>query len=118
MARIGCTRRPRSREELASWYAEALDDQACSGLSMTEYAEELGVSAATLYQWRRRLLSDDRDSGRAESFGLVEVTVERDVEGREDGAFVVHLHRDRRVDVPRGFDSAELRRLVMALESC
>ena len=45
MRRIDLSHRPRSREKLAGWYAAALDDQASSGLSVAEYAAELGVTA-------------------------------------------------------------------------
>jgi transposase-like protein len=40
---------------LAAHYAQLLAAQAGSGLSVTTFAEQAGVSAATLYSWRRRL---------------------------------------------------------------
>ena len=47
--------RPTSRRDLASWYARALEAQRASGLSVADYAMRIGVSAPTLYLWRRRL---------------------------------------------------------------
>ena len=61
MPRHSIPERPRSRDELEAWYGAALDDQATSGLSVAEYAEGIGVTAATLYQWRRRLGADSDD---------------------------------------------------------
>ena len=40
---------------MASWYSAVLEQQASSGLSVTDFAEHAGVSPCTLYQWRRRL---------------------------------------------------------------
>ena len=109
--------RPASRSELAEWYSAALADQAASGMSVAKYAGYLGVSVPTLYQWRRRLGVDVGDpvSGSAK---LVEVTLARPA-AVAAGGLVVRLCAGRRsVDVPRGFDEDDLRRLVTALESC
>jgi transcriptional regulator with XRE-family HTH domain len=54
MQDIDLTVRPQSRDELTAWYTAALEDQARSGQSMADYAEDLGVAPATLYQWKRR----------------------------------------------------------------
>lgn len=91
-------------------------------MTVAEYAEEIGISAATLYQWRRRLApgSEAPRSSRA-GFGLVEVTVGgAAAEPEPDSAesFVVRVAGDRAIEVPRGFGDAELRRLVRVLESC
>ena len=112
--------RPVVREELARWYAEALAEQAASGLSVAEYAEEVGVSASTLYEWRRRLARREGEEQSRSPFGLVEVTIEGEqgASSRETGNLVVSLEGGRRIEVPRGFDGAELRRLVKVLESC
>ena len=120
MARIDLSHRPRSREELAGWYATALDDQASSGLSVAEYATGLGVTAATLYQWRRRLAAQDTvELDRPDSFGLIEVMPDSTPGPDEtESTLVVRLGRDREIDVPREFDAGDLRRLVTVLESC
>jgi hypothetical protein len=117
MRRIDVGARPASRSELAEWYSAALADQAASGMSVAKYAGYLGVSVPTLYQWRRRLGVDVGDpvSGSAK---LVEVTLARPT-AVAAGGLVVRLCAGRRsVEVPRGFDEDDLRRLVTALESC
>jgi len=119
MPRLSITNRPRSRDELAEWYAEALNDQATSGLSVADYAERIGVSGATLYQWRRRLAPDDDDrSGLTRPAGLIEVTLEAERSADLPGPFTVHLGRDRSIELPPQFDDNELRRLINVLESC
>ncbi len=120
MGRIDFNHRPRIRGDLAGWYAAALEEQVSSGLSVAEYADEIGVAAATLYQWRRRLASQgDEDRCPSPSpVGLVEVTVERGAVLDDVAVFTVRLGRDRGIEVPARFDDAELRRLVTLLESC
>ena len=119
MQRIKVSRRPRSRNELASWYAEALDEQAASGLSVSEYAGQLGVTPATLYQWRRRLSGEDSgEFGTAGSVGLVEVTLEGNSSGISTRPFVVRLGHGRSVEVPPRFDDTALMKIVATLESC
>jgi transcriptional regulator with XRE-family HTH domain len=104
--------RPTSRQELADWYGVVLVAQARSGLSVAEYAERVGVTGATLYQWRRRL-----GEGRGGRAKLVEVAVAGPA-GRGE-ALVVRLSDGRRsIEVSRGFDDEDLRRLIAVLESC
>jgi hypothetical protein len=118
MRRIDLGRRPASRDELAAWYGAALDAQAASGLSGGGYAEQLGVSAWTLYQWRRRLSGSGDDVSEADQGKLVEVTMARQSRS-SGGSLVVRVNEGRRsIEVPRGFDDDDLRRLVAALESC
>jgi len=115
MRRNDLGERPTSRQDLTAWFSAVLDAQARSGLSVSGYAERIGVTGTTLYQWRRRL---ERRRG-SESARLVEVAVARDVEGSSGEALVVRIGDGRRsIEVPRGFDGDDLRRLVTALESC
>ena len=122
MRKIDVGERPLQRDDLGRWYAAALEQQASSGLSVAEYADQLGVTAATLYQWRRRLAgqSDDRDGrGRPGRVGLVEVTMKPvATPARDTATFVVRPGRNRRIEVPPRFDPTELSRLVAVLESC
>ncbi len=119
MQRIDLGERPRDRNGLAQWYAAALEDQASSGLSVTDYAFEIGVTAATLYQWRRRLSAPGGGDRTQDGAGLVEVTVKRGPVTENAGSYVVRVRGvDRCIEVPRGFDCDELRRLVTLLESC
>ena len=101
---------------MSEWYAAALADQAASGISVAEYAARLGVSVPTLYQWRRRLGSLRRDIADVDT-KLVEVTLARPVPVAD--ALVVRVCSGRRsIEVPRGFDDDDLRRLLTVLESC
>ncbi len=114
------TTRPSSRTELAGWYEAALDGQERSGLSVAEYADEIGVTAATLYSWRRRLASRSSPQPQREGTGLVRVQVGRDAQRLDGGAgtLVVRVGRRRSIAVPPGFDAEELTRVIAVLEAC
>ena len=99
------------------WYAAALADQASSGMSVADYAGHLGVSVPTLYQWRRRIGATKREVA-AVGTKLVEVTLARSAPVTTDGLVVRVCSGRRSIEVCRGFDEGELRRLVAALESC
>ena len=118
MRRIAIGERPTSRGELAAWYASILERQAASGLSVTEFAEQAGMSAWTLYDWRRRLLSSVATEATSTPARLIEVTLAQP-EPLAAAGMVVRLGDGRRsIVVPSGFDDDELRRLVEVLESC
>lgn len=118
--------RPSSRAGLASWYAAILEDQEASGMSVAAYADEVGVSAATLYQWRRRLEGEDGAQQSANSDSpdpdLIEVLLatqpEAPLRSLDSTGLTVHLGGSRRIEVPQNFDADELKRLVRVLESC
>lgn len=114
MRSIDLGERPTGRDERAAWYRAALEQQAESGLSMAEFATRVGVSAWTLYDWRRRLA--DGDAGDASS-RLMEVDVVPRVPSG-GGHLAVHLRSGHRIDVPADFDDSRLRRLIGVLESC
>lgn len=117
MRRIAIGQRPSSRGELASWYSSILEQQASSGLSVTKFAEQAGVSAWTLYDWRRRL-SSVAAGATPPKVELIEVSIARS-EPAGSGGMVVRLGDGHRsIVVPPGFDGDELRRLVTVLESC
>ncbi len=119
MQDIDLTVRPQCRDELAEWYAAALEDQASSGLSMADYADELGVTPTTLYQWRRRLSADvAAEFETPGSLGLVEVSIEDRSPAKAVDPIVVRLGRGRCVELPRRFDDDDLIRLLEILESC
>lgn len=120
MRRVDLSERPTGREDLAGWYSAALSAQARSGLSITEYAPCIGVAAATLYQWRRRLSVSAADhAGVSNPSNLVEVTIARPIGSSRAGGLIVRVGDDgRSIEVPRGFDAEDLRRLVAVLESC
>jgi len=120
MRTIHAESRPRDRSELAAWYESALADQERRGLSVAEYAEEIGVTPATLYNWRRRLDSGPSPKPRVEAPGLVRVQVRRGVEvpPSRTAGLVVRVGRSRSIEVPPGFDADELRRVIEVLEAC
>lgn len=115
MRRNSFGQRPARREDLAAWYRAVLERQAESGLSVTDFAASAGVSAWTLYDWRRRLAGSDGDRGAAPR--LVEVTVVPTPAPTGTG-IRVRLRSGHRLDVRAGFDDHELRRLIGVLESC
>lgn len=118
MTTIHAESRPRSRSDLAAWYEAALDEQKGSGLSVAEYADELGVTPTTLYSWRRRLDSSAPGS-RREASGLVRVQVCGNVERAvTHAALVVRVGADRAIEIPPGFDAEELARVIGVLEAC
>jgi len=120
MRTIHAESRPTERSELAAWYESALADQKRRGLSVAKYAEEIGVTPATLYGWRRRLDSGPSPEPRREAPGLVRVQVRRGAElpAARTGALVVRVGRSRSIEVPSGFDADELARVIEVLEAC
>lgn len=118
--------RPSSRSGLAAWYKSALAEQERSGLSVADFAARIGVNPVTLYAWRRRLAgAASRKRSRRTAAGLVQVRVvaddqpERPAQPATAAApLVVRVGRSRGIEVPAGFDAAELARLIGVLESC
>jgi transposase-like protein len=88
-----------------------IEAQASSGLTVREFAEIRGISAATLYWWRSKL--------RQESTQLVAVeVVEHEIctpQRDEPPAFELQIDGSVTLRVPSGFDEAELRRLIRAI---
>lgn len=118
MRRIAIGERPTSRVELASWYSSILEQQAASGLSVVEFAEQAGLSAWTLYDWRRRLSSPVATDSPPSAAKLIEVRLAQPEPGAAAGMVVRVGDGGRSIVVPSGFDSDELRRLLSVLESC
>lgn len=105
---------------MAEWYAAILEQQSASGLSVTAFAEEAGLSAWTLYDWRRRLSRTEPPEQEClpSKPKLIEVAVARP-ELASEVHMVVRLGDGRRsIAVSHGFDGDDLRRLVSVLESC
>lgn len=120
MARHALVDRPSKRSELIEWYRQAVIEFEASGLSLPEFAERIGVSAATMYAWRKRL-----ESARPEqrAYGLVEVEVKpattpEPARSQSPADFTVRISSTFSIAVPVGFDADELRRLVRVIESC
>jgi hypothetical protein len=115
MRRNELGKRPAGREGLAAWYEALLERHAESGLSVAEFAARAGLSAWTLYQWRRRLSKGAKPQ--AASARLVEVSVVPAAVARGSG-LAVELRSGHRIEVGGGFDDHELKRLIGVLESC
>jgi hypothetical protein len=89
-----------------------------SGLGRKEFSAAHGLSVHTLDAWRRRI------AGSREEIVPVEIVEERGVPmgamqaGSTDpiGPFRIVLGNGLRVEVEAGFDAAELRRLLAALD--
>lgn len=102
-----------------------------SGLTLKEYAAEIGVNANTLAGWRWRLRSDDgRDAREApppasfveivappEPVHAVAVAAPATARDSDAEPFELILSGGRLVRVPVAFDGRALRRLVDALEA-
>ena len=112
--------RPSSRDELAAWYEAVLFEQESGGLSVAEAAEEVGVTPATLYHWRRRLSGESRELGAdsRESRGLIELSVVEKRSEAEADSFIVRIDGGRSIEVPHDFNESMLKRLVAVLEEC
>jgi transposase-like protein len=84
-----------------------------SGLTQQEFARRNGLHAGTLGCWRARVR---RERALVPAPAFVEVTVAGAEPPRRLLGFVVELaHVGHRVQVPSGFDAADLQRLVQAL---
>ncbi len=109
--------RRRSRVEAARLVSEFEQ----SGLRRKEFCFAHGLSMHTLDAWRRRIAS----SGSEEQIVPVEIVEDRRARKSSLGAasmvpngqFRIVLAGGLRVEVEPGFDAAELRRLIVALDS-
>jgi len=103
----------RDGEDLAAYYGELLAEQAESGLSVVDFAAEVGVSSGTLYSWRRRL---GVEGARPK---LVEVQVAAEAPGSPASGSMRLLVGDRfQLELGSGFDGDELERLLGVLARC
>jgi hypothetical protein len=107
--------RPAKENASARW-RKLIEQQRESGLPVAAYCRERGVSAASMFAWRRRL------SGAAETFKPVKVVsgpagCAREVEKQAGSAIELCLRGGRQLIVRRGFDRQLLAELVEAMES-
>lgn len=105
------------RTEREGYYEALLDEQEESGLSVAAFAEEAGLSAATLYSWRRRL---GRSATRARgSNGLLEVCVSGDEgSGEASGRMILTVAGETRIELEADFVESALERLLGVLDRC
>jgi hypothetical protein len=104
------------RTEREAYYEELLDEQEESGLSVAGFAEERGLSAATLYSWRRRL---GRASVHKRGAALIEVCV-AEGEGSHGSAtrMIVKTADGTSIELDVDFDETALERLLGVLDRC
>ena len=84
-----------------------------SGLTVNEFARDRGIAVSRLWYWRKRFRDDAK--AKEASVRVVPVTIRPPAEASP--GLVVEVN-GRRVHVPRDFDAAALRRLVVELEAC
>ena len=91
-----------------------------SGLRRKEFREARGLNVFTLDAWRKRIAQ----SKTQEKIVPVEIVEDGAAPGAmraaslgHSGQFLVVLSRGLRIEVEPGFDAAELRRLIAALDS-
>lgn len=103
-------RREDRREEMRALLAR----QESSGQSVAAFARRRGISAWTLYAWKRRL-AQERGAGPGQDRGFVEVQV---VGSRKAPPIELELPQGVRVVVPSGVEEEDLRRVLAVLSSC
>lgn len=85
-----------------------------SGLRRKEFCAVRGLAVHTLDAWRRRVAQSQAD----ETIVPVEIVADRGRPASEarNGQFRIVLADGLRIEVDPGFDAAELRRLIAALD--
>lgn len=106
----------RERRSEARW-RRLIEEQERSGESVRAFAAARGLSAWSLYGWRSRLSRRPRSDPQARSLVPVEV-VEAEGADAGHGAVGIEILVGGRtvVRVPRGFDPAELVRVLEAVK--
>lgn len=112
-------RRSHRPGNLADHYAALLTQQASSGVSMRHFARLAGVSACTLYAWKRRLAADGTATTAGSGPGLVTVDViGRGARPSETGSYEIGFTNGTSLRVPSDFDAARVGELVLVLRAC
>jgi hypothetical protein len=107
-----------AKEDAAARWRKLIEQQQDSGLSVSAYCRERGVSAASLFAWRRRLV------GGASMFKPVKLVSEAcracvaEVKpaAAADSVIELCLAGERRLIVRRGFDPNVLAGVIRVLE--
>ena len=94
---------------------EALAARNASGLTHIEFAQRSGIGVNRLWWWGRRLNSPASTTA-SPAMLRVHVREEASVLAAMNGVVEIELAGGRIVRVKHGFDPAELRRVVTALE--
>ena len=99
-------RRPEQIQQLLSAYE-------ASGLTQTQFAQQSGIGYSTLSNWLRRRR---RHAENVPAAAWWPVEVKR--EPHRGGAYQVHWATGVNVQIPCGFDPAEVRTLLELLSVC
>ena len=103
-------RRSVDREQ---YWREVIGDQQASGVSISAFCRERGVSPASFFAWRRKLAA--RDCEAADKF--VPVELGPPAPAAPQPGFELALPTGLRVLVPSRFDADALRKLLDVLEA-
>ena len=121
---------PGPRTERAAFWAQVVQEQAGSGLSVRAFCRERQLTEPSFYWWRQRLRGarprsrgaargDRRRDGRRRQAraqdaraGFVEVVATPPPPGAVWAGVTLHLDAQRRIVVERGFDVATLRAVL------
>jgi hypothetical protein len=113
--------RPTHGAALSDHYATLLAAQASSGLSMQRFAALHGVSACTLYLWRRRLSAATpsmvEDGPRLVAVDVVGSARPADAVGAAD-RYEIQLANGLSLRLPTDFVAARVVELVTMLRTC
>ena len=105
-----------AKEDAATRWRKLIAQQQESGLPVSAYCRERGVSAASMFAWRRRLRSASGFPG-AGIFKPVKVVSEGGcADERSDSVIELRLPGGRHLIVRRGFDRQLLLDVIDALE--
>ena len=96
----------RARSDRQRFWVEVIEEQRKSGYSVADFCRERGLSAASLYSWRRRLAKP----ADAKKFVAVQLPPVRSVACCE-----ILLSGGDRVSVPPGFDADSLQCILSVL---
>jgi transposase-like protein len=110
----------------AKYWRTIVEEQRTSGLSVAAFCQQRGLTASSLFAWRRRLQGNGpvqhanakSSKARPSTFAEVNVQARRQVpEVAPAACLELRLRGDRSVVVPRGFDRQHLMDLLAALEA-
>ena len=102
----------------AGYYGRLLDEGRRGGVSMRALAARHGVSAWTLYEWRRRLRGERGAQGAPSRLVAVDVVGGGPPELEAASGYEVILTDGCRVRVPANFTTARLSELLAVVRSC
>jgi len=102
--------------ERARYWGEVIRDQAASGLSISAFCRERGVSPPSFFDWRRKLTGGGGEEVAANKF----MTIELPPPSTTQSCLEVALPNGLRVLVPSRFDADALRELlgVLGVPAC